>query len=482
MKCSYQLFSALLIASPLLSPIAKADRCSDAREAVKAAQTSLANAQNKLGEQPCVGPARFDCQQQIGSAQQLLWSAENYEKVACAPSSEKATYPHYVLLTIIYAPPGNQGSVTYEQGSTTGTSLESTSGNLDGYQVQATSPVTNWTIQDVTESDQGTLTEINKTTGFPIYLQSNQDALDHDQDQFWLWVNPELNLYYINQVLSGYTLQPSTNQSMRVIPLIARELKNPSSIPPDKKTYLTRFVNSDYTDILAKDPFFSPTTLDLKRFYRLASVQVQGPDQAGDFLSGTGLHLTSEIVNGQITETKETVQFAILTGFTYENIGIMGGQVGGWDYDNKYEQTMGSTQDIIYAPLTSTIGYYKQYDVYFDSIFSSFAFVPTPDAPSKVVISGKVLDAAGRRAHGATVTVKTTSGQTTELLTNALGNYKFYGPSNADLTVSVFGLVKPVKTSSGVTTLNIDGGLRQIVPIRASPVSRRQWRKAEDRP
>lgn len=149
-----------------------------------------------------------------------------------------------------------------------------------------------------------------------------QDALDHDQDQFYVWLNPELDLYYINSVLSGFTLAPQTGQNMVVIPLNVRELKNPSAIPEDKQPFVTKLQPGDYADILSKDPFVAAAPLDPKRFYRLDTVQVWAPDEPGDYPSGNGLQQTAEITNGQIVETKQTVQVAILFGFTYESIGM----------------------------------------------------------------------------------------------------------------------------------------------------------------
>ena len=422
--------------------------CTDAKLAVTSLQKKLAAAQENESSSLCSGSASVACLTTVNSIQSQLRIAGQLSTAACAPTSIKATYPTYIVVSIIYAPPGNQGSVMYEAGSSTGTSIESTSGDINGYQVQATSLVSNWQLQYTKEISVGTSTEIKKSTTYPIVLQSNQDELDHDQDQFYLWVNPQLDFHFVRQTLAGYSLAPQTGQDMNVIELNARELKNPSSISADKKTFLNKFKASDYAAILAKDPFLSASTPDPKRFYRIDTVEIWGPDAPGDDISGAGVHESSEISNGQIVETKETVQLAVLFGFTIENIGIMGGTVGGWDSDNKSELTRGTSQDITFIPLSNSIGYYKKYDVLFDSIFNSFAFVAKPEAAGTPTITGTVRNKVGGPAKGQVVTIRDSGGWPTRVLTDDKGHYRYSGASMTSRVVESGGVSKLVNPSA----------------------------------
>ncbi|KXU92110.1 hypothetical protein CR51_31240 [Caballeronia megalochromosomata] len=338
---------------------------------------------------------------------------------------------------------------------------------MDGFQAQATSLVSSWTVQYTQENTVGTLTEVKKGVGYTVTLNSNQDAVNHDQDVFYIWVNPQLNLYYINARLSGFSLQPQVGEDMTVIPLNARELANPQTIPNDKKQYLSKLGAKDYLDILEKDPFVitkrSPLhnqplqpKLDPKRFYRVSTLQIWGPDSADDFVNGSGLHETVETSNGQIVETKETVQFAVLFGFSYDSIGIMLGATSGWENDNKSEMTQTSTQDIILLPLTSTIGYHAVYDVYYDSIFRTYAFVLSPNQSENLVLSGKVVRSGGLAAGAEAVTVTEANGRKVHFITNAKGEYKYYGTKNTPYTLAIGGVTHQGRFGSATQTLDVE--------------------------
>lgn len=198
--------------------------------------------------------------------------------------------PKYVVLAVVYAPPGSRSSVDYGASTMMGTSTSigssfSNSNNLTvsvgggtsifglGETVTGTSSTT-----FTEESDSSKSIDISKTTSNDTIVAgpaSDAVGVDHDFDTVYIWLNPVVNLTF---KVDGTFEQTGFNYDMTdpcfcmdVIPLQVIQLKNPALIT-DQNTlhYLARtwapnladgsgpgLTNADLLSIAAADPWGS---------------------------------------------------------------------------------------------------------------------------------------------------------------------------------------------------------------------------------
>jgi hypothetical protein len=138
--------------------------------------------------------------------------------------------PKYMVLTIIYAPPGTTGhssnSVSYQTGSSTGSSVSSTqtftnsnsvSVGISG-QVFGNGAAANATF-DVSHSTTDTQTlEIKKTTTTTITRPGpSTDGIDHDEDAIYLALQPPIDVAinpYTNPNSVTWAFTPDINKTI----------------------------------------------------------------------------------------------------------------------------------------------------------------------------------------------------------------------------------------------------------------------------
>lgn len=111
--------------------------------------------------------------------------------------------------------------------------------------------------------------------------------------------------------------------------------------------------------------------------------------------------------------------------------GIKLGVLANWQCQDRTEKNTGSSEYINALLQTSTTCYYQAFDLYWDAVFASYAFVPsgtgyhnacTETAP----VSGRVLDANGRPMQNVSVVATLPSGIRRTVLTNAQGRYRIF--------------------------------------------------------
>jgi Abnormal spindle-like microcephaly-assoc'd, ASPM-SPD-2-Hydin len=227
-----------------------------------------------------------------GSGTEFLSSAELYSY----PFTSGAMTPKYIVLGVLYSPPGAKSSVTYTQSTALGTSSQVTNTEGTSTNISSSLGITGgnksvmgsgsetvsqtWTQQ----ADSSSTYTVNKTTTAALQAAgplSSTIGVDHDYDVILVWVNPKVNISVgaitTNLLWNGYSYDsrdPYFSNDLDVVQLPIYCLKNPFLAPDctdnnprtsrswDTTSGLGGLTLADYQEIAARDPFYTNPSYD----------------------------------------------------------------------------------------------------------------------------------------------------------------------------------------------------------------------------
>ena len=323
--------------------------------------------------------------------------------------------PLYQVLTVIYAPPGTKGGnsksfVDYDSSSAAGTTTSTGNWFKAGGALEVTvrAPAVLGVNSNFTFSSTSTTSssvEIKKSQSYEIKLLApDTDGIDHDQDVFYLWLNPLLNL----------TFDPSGNIQwsmgvdgafMITQDVTAGELKNPATMRTAVKQTLTQYglTESDYAQILATNPFATAAAaLDPDRFVATGTIPYEPPQHATDPIAlQQGINLSNSVMS---TETHSSqVDIAVSVKVSGGITGLLNlGATGSFQWTNT--SSSGGISLSSSAATASIAGPSFGYTgptsvlVYWDTVFNTFMFELAPVA-SHGTGPIRVLDARAIRSR-----------------------------------------------------------------------------------
>lgn len=376
--------------------------------------------------------------------------------------------PTYMILTVLYAPPGTNGGrsssqVSYASGSTTGTTDSTSHSFKDGLEINASvsginvGPVNLGASADFTASKTSTETSqvsINKGANNQINVSGPaEDGINHSHDLFYLWLNPQLN--FTIDHLGNITWEIGVNgQEMLIQYVYVEWLQNPSLMPPGVAQALAAagLTTADYAQILACNPFSSgATAIDPNRFVPTThSFPYEPPLDPGDAVPTWPYTLTSATTttDTQQVQTQYGVSVTVSAGFHLifdDSLKITGSLQ--WTNTSTSTQTTESTQQASVTVGGPAFGYTGPSNilVYWDTVYSSFMFAFVTGSPSA---SGTLTDSAGNPVPNQAMTL-TVGGITLSTFTNSRGQYNFYGAPPGQGTATVESQQFPVAVGAG---------------------------------
>ncbi len=198
-------------------------------------------------------------------------------------------HPKYMVLGIMYAPPGSGSSVNYSRGNSFQNTTSTTNSFSSAMSVTlgfGNIPIKGKSISSSGDSIQGSWTYATSGSATYTMTAANTDSInvpgpssstlgvDHESDIIWVWLNPESDYTAGSDsalVWNGYSANPNdTNVSpdqMDIVPLTVSQLDGTSPIPPDLQDILDRnwdpaayggaggLTSTDLATILQRDPF-----------------------------------------------------------------------------------------------------------------------------------------------------------------------------------------------------------------------------------
>jgi hypothetical protein len=336
--------------------------------------------------------------------------------------------PTYQILSIVYSPPGDRSSNGFANSNSTGTTNSVGSNFAQGNSITfsaggglfgQSSAGVSFGVSAATGNSQAY--SVTYESGNGSQLLSVAQPIDHTQDQFFLWLNPQMTFSSRPNLSPVYTVTTVNNNPMDIVNVNAAGLQNPSLIPlsvllpqtlepgvtapglasvcahplpADQCTQANACgcVPSDFAPILAQDPLIgvselvAPSQIDSSRFVLVNTQVLEGPEQVG---AGPVLNSFTEsdssVVSQTNTESLQTsTSYTTGSGFdipflftlsitntnsftvtTSESQGVQNGSA------HSASVTLGS----------DAVGCFEHVDIYEDTAFHTFSFALPAAAP-----------------------------------------------------------------------------------------------------
>ncbi len=408
----------------------------------------------------------------------------------CEPAPNPPTpisgpvYLKYMVLTVIYAPPGTKGgqttgasTVSYESDSSTGSSHSNSNSFKQGYNTSvsccdepAKSMFTGSAGFQYTRNNTSTNEwDIKKTTTSTIQDTGplTSDGVDHNHDQVWVYLHPRFDVTVDgNNVI--WSFSSPEFQTGKVQYLYVAQLKDPATIPQGllQDVQLAGFTSQDYQEILNADPLAQclPPEVEERRIGQPPPPPCRAPLPTMPRYTPTYISLpynppllptdtvplqpysidnsNTHIDTNSLEEDFEldfTGTFNPLTDIA-NAVALIFKEEDKWTWSN-IKTNVTTTVDEQKMSLVMggpSYGYNgpQNIDVYYDTLYETFVFVPTE--LSLDALHGVVLNSQGKPVPGHPV-IATVGGQKYRTYTDAKGQYhfsqKFTGP--IDLQVGV---------------------------------------------
>lgn len=383
---------------------------------------------------------------------------------AIGPALQRVTVvPSYMVLTVIYAPPGTNGghstsAVSYQSGSTAGTLTSSSQTFKDGIAVsiEASGGVlfagggAGISFDSSTSTTDSQSVNITKSVAATIsQVGPSQDGINHDEDEIWVLLKPTINV----AVSSSTTEWMLANTNCPIQYVHVGWLNGHEPMPPGVASALASagITPPVYQDILARDPLSSSqAALNSSRFVSINTTFPYEPP-----LSATDPVPTSTyaISNNQVTtlgtayEDSFKVEMSVSgsAGLPLFNLKLK--DTASWEWTNKSSSTTsaGSSQSAQLTIGGPSYGFTgpSVIQVYYDTVYRTFAFalvsVDTPD----IALTGTLLTSKGvPAAHKAVTLIE--SGNKHLTYTNAKGGFTFLGQINGKVIVRAPGITQTI--------------------------------------
>jgi hypothetical protein len=398
----------------------------------------------------------------LAALQRELAQAEAALKACLNQPVVSTLRPRYMVTNLLYNPPGIGSQATYGAGSTTGVTTQVTNSLRQGLSVNVAGGFlgngvnvgASWSAGP----KSGNSIQVQKSQTSTLSVQSQQDALDHSDDLFYVWTNivvdlaqkPDQSISLSVGLLGG---------DMDIVPLTGAELHNPALIPTTKKALLTGFTPADYQAIAALNPLMAGAAIDPGRYRYLQTFHVFGPDHAGDPIPGVGIQISDQnataIIDGTVSQLNVAATLDSGFNIVIAKSTLSLGLTFEWDYETSTNVSSGTQENVTVNMQSSTVGYENVVDVYQDTMFKSLAYVARPAAPvrpgtiPRAALTGTVHDPQGRPLFNQRVDVVLPNGQRNTTFTNAQGIYRLTLPALGQARIEVNNFAKTVALTAG---------------------------------
>lgn len=355
---------------------------------------------------------------------------------ASGPSMQTAAInPKYLVLTVIYSPPGTKGGsskslVSYQDSSSAGSAVSANQsfkiGNTLSIDPKATvlgNGIGSGSEFEYSQSNtDNQALVISKSAAYTITVNGPaQDGVVHDEDQIWLVLMPTVNMYgcasNVNWLLTNtsashvqYVLVGELNGDIPMRAGVLNELQSVGITP------------SDYPGMLAQDPLanksssFDPSSLDAARFVVLnPPFTYESPAVQGDPVDLSPYTISVGSISTVGSAQEQTFDIGLDTSVTvgipaYATATLKNSDTWAWTYQSSQSSSSGSSQSASLTLAGPSYGYTGPTvaQVYFDTVYKTFAFaiVPPSAQPESAPFKKTLGTITHKQQHGYVYTIK----------------------------------------------------------------------------
>lgn len=331
-------------------------------------------------------------------------------------------YPKYYILSILYAPPGNQSSNgftnTVTNTTTSSISHTFTSAVATAYNVSAMGNGGGISFSSSKSTLDSHSFQVSTSNGAGATLASVRNPVDHTQDQFFIWLNPGVIVTPTSSSTANYTLTTPTGSNgqpepMDIVNINAVDLQNPAAIPlgvlnpqtvnnvsglpglanicanpvPQCTSAPCGCTTGDFSGILNDDPLLSvslqntlPDQVDSNRYIFVESQVLQGPQCSGcdpvrDSFTANDSQTTSQM---ETTTHSYSVGFTNSSGFSLfgGSFTITNSSTFTWSNAMSTGTSNGTSHTASVTLGSTSVGCYETINIYEDTVYHTFAFAP----------------------------------------------------------------------------------------------------------
>jgi hypothetical protein len=339
-----------------------------------------------------------------------LYNATARCQTSYASCSGSANFsPSSLVLTVLYAPPGNASTVEFDQNNSEGTTCSASSSFGKGASLTFTAKGgILGTDNDLSASfgingtDQSTNSfQITATSTEGAQIKSVSDNVDHTQDQFFLLLNPWVTVTQTGFDNGTYTVGTKDGEPQDILNVSVAEMLNPTLIPawklgnqniggfvlPGLSSLCadpTHCAASDFAQILALDPLVSADTTqppsDSTRFVLLDHRSLEGPDAKGQAQVPDIFGETDAQVKTTTNTETQSYNVSIGSGGSVGITGIFTLQVEvkdtwTWTNSTSHGTSTGTGYQAKVTLASSTVACGEWVDIYSDLVYHTFAYV-----------------------------------------------------------------------------------------------------------
>lgn len=375
--------------------------------------------------------------------------------------------PKFMIMSVIYAPPGKTGggsssAVSYGSSSSLGSTVSTSQGFNSSHSVTASvglktifSASASFTASRNTVD--ATSDDLKKTTTSTITRPAPAaDGINHDQDQIWLWLGPTVDMTFPTSSTLEWSFDSSVTMDIQFV--FVGWLKNPSTMPSGVQTQLAGYgiTSADYPTMLSADPFANgATTIDPSRYAPLnMTFPYEPPLNPGD--PSTTTSFTAAFSSTSTTSTTTTHQYSVSAsvsgGLNFTSLWHSSLKIDNtwtWTHTNFRSTSTGTSESASVTVGGPSYGYTgpTSIAVYYDKIYKTFLFAPFVPGGGSVVVEGTIVSDSDAPVANQEV-VAVANGVTYRTLTNAAGDFQIYTPKAAAVQLRAGGAEMSVAPSS----------------------------------
>ena len=373
----------------------------------------------------------------------------------------------YIVVSVIYAPPGNpsaEGNVSYKSESKLGTTISFTSTFKNTATVTASGSVAGGELSTASSSARKDSVTVSMSRGGTTNVSGPNSigGINHNYDQIWIWPHAKIaftisadgNSVGWSPDMGGVSLTYVTvGQLNGSFPMSAETKRFLDSIGVPQSKYASLIANSAF----ATNP--DRATLPPPRYMYWGNAPYKGPETVQDKTNNYEKEFATEDIATKAADFETENKASFFIGA--DNVSFLGLFKATMKFTDEFNVTLHNTTELTRSNNQKAsvkiagpgFGYSgpEWVDVYFDTVFNSWAFIMRADS-TVPPMKGVLRSVSGKPLAGRKVTLRYDGG-ITNALTDSEGRFRIFRPVKGAISLRVDGVPRKAFQSTTAARL-----------------------------